>query len=60
MDDDTIGFFLGIVLTVMVWTIVCGFVESAKVRDGYLTYENKRYQVVLYDELETPPKPEKQ
>jgi len=63
MDDKkSMGFFLGfvsgIVLVVFVWIAVSRVVERSKVANGYLTFDGVRYQVVLYDKLDKPPKPD--
>jgi len=57
-DGVIIGFLFGIFLTATCWIMICHSVEESKVQYGYLTFGGKRYQVVLYDKLDKPPKPE--
>lgn len=48
------GIAIGIVLTIIIWAVTAYITESSKVNNGYLTYRNETYRVILYDTLDTP------
>ena len=54
-----IGLGIGILVTVLLWIIVVQQVEMSKVRNGYLTLQDKTYTVTLYDTLDAPEKEDK-
>ena len=50
------GLILGVVAMLALWSGFSFESEKSKVREGYLTFENKTYTVTLYDELDKPEK----
>ena len=51
-----IGVVCGVLLTILFWVMIADQVELNKVKDGYLTYKDKTYEVILYDTLDVPEK----
>ena len=51
-----LGFIVGVLITAFVWFNVAVAAERLKVRDGYLTLDNKVYSVELFDTLDKPNK----
>ena len=51
-----IGVVCGVLLTILFWVMIADQVELNKVKDGYLTYKDKTYEVILYDTLDAPEK----
>lgn len=50
------GLIVGIICTALVAFAIATDAERAKVRNGFLTWENKTYTVRLYDTLDKPEK----
>ena len=58
MTDFDKGFVAGVIVMAILWTIFAWTMELDKVRNGYLTFNNIRYSVVVFDTLDIPEKQE--
>ncbi len=56
MKIESMGFWVGVGITLCGWWFIAQAVECSKVSSGYLTLYGKTYTVTLFDTLEKPEK----